>query len=261
METELQRFVGLSSVLRSSVASLKSLVDEVNHQDSLAASVSEAKEEAVISERRYSLNAGFTRFRTSVINNKKVSFDFCGVGPSTCVSLSFHLTTGGPVSCEMKKKPILFKSKNGALAKSALVTSFLAHQVSCLCSRMSGCLLDDSTFIGERLRELEWTLSRLEHTASELLLLERRYSVIWKSSDANASTFLEVELSRSFGVPLLVAKFEFSQAYPFSPINVELDSFDDSLPIEELSKYLVSHAKTGRGFLCRSCDVLTALIK
>jgi hypothetical protein len=258
LEAELESLCGLNERSKVSLETAAGLVAEFSKQKGLSAALTDSKTEAAASERKYALVCGLSRFRPTRLSGTYLSFDFVGACPASCLAISFRLTESGQIACKAVEKPELFAKHKGKSLKAA--SSFFMKHIPSICSKASKSILEEGCRIGGFLRDLEWALCRLEHTASELVMLQRRYNDVKLSNEdsCGSSSLLQVEFVDRSGYALLSAKFEISRSYPFAPINVELAAYDGCVNVEGLQKYLINHAKPGFGYLSRTCDVIAA---
>lgn len=138
--------------------------------------------------------------------------------------------------------------------------TFLEQQAASLCAMTCNEQLDSPLEIGPFLRRLEWLLGRMEYTASELAMIQHRYKATL-SCGSSSPPRLEVEFPSSAGTAKLLATFELSDAYPFSPLSVCLDTFEAQVDAQAIQKLLIKNAKPGFGYLSRTCDVIAAYLR
>lgn len=201
------------------------------------------------------------KLRPGLLHENELRFTFVGPCPAACIELAFNVDRGGEVTCRATNQPkLLSKEGRGKIPKS--ISSFFESRVSLLCSLASSERIDSALHIGSSLRRIEWEMCRIEQTGSELAMIQRRYrgQLIFGSTSDSNPIFLEVEFTGT-GKAELVATFELSPAYPFSPVNVELDVLEGEVDMEGIRKVLITNAKPGYGYLSRTCDMIAAILR
>lgn len=228
-------------------------------QDELHGKLLGEKGLAHCSEQDYASVAGMGKFMPAFMSEKELSYQFVGPCSSSCVSVSFKIPSLGKVDCDAVVKPGLFAKFSGRPIKAA--GSFVKCPVEQLCSEVSQTKLLSTREIHSFLRLVEWKICRLLHTASELAMLNRRYAAKVQST-GEGNTVLEVDFcSKAGAAKKLMATFEMTQAYPFAPLNVDLDVFEGEVDMGELQNVLIKNAKPGFGYLSRTCDVIAAFLR
>lgn len=201
------------------------------------------------------LNVWMARTMTST----EMTFSYIGPCPKACVTVSFALSGTSSAPCMASVDPLAFpkhKSRNGGKLKS--VMPLLVSRTSLLCEKMSHEKVDP-TQIGAFLRRNGWDLCRIELTASELALLQRRYRATLSSnlSGEGHTYVLEVDFQSRTTSRKIRGSFIISEAYPFDALNTQLDLLEGETLLDELQQLLVKNAKPGFGYLSRTCDVIS----
>jgi hypothetical protein len=213
------------------------------------------------SERKWATLQGLGKWKPATLNESQLSFKFVGPCPSASVVVEFQLYGSAPVQCKARIDPTVFprdKSQKSVHIKS--VASFLEVRTCATCALVSLERLENPVFIGAYLHRLAWMLGRLETTALELTMLQRRYKAVL--TNTGKSNFqLEVDFASRSGLAQLRATFELAEAYPFSPVGVCLDVFEGQVDVEGMRKLLIKNAKPGFGYLSRTCDVISAFVR
>ena len=229
--------------------------DSVSHNETLSGSVISSKSSAVHREQDFAILNGLGRMKPTKMSEEQLAFQFIGPSPSACIVVSFD-TSGPTITCKASVEPGLFGQYEGHTLKG--VSSFLQTNVTSICSATSERTLDTGEMIPGFLRELEWSMCRLEQTAAELSLLLRRYQARLICQDGLNSLLVEFQ-GRKGGINLM-ARFLLTKAYPFSPVDVELDHFEGDIDMSGMQNLLIERAKPGFGYLSRTCDVIAAFV-
>jgi hypothetical protein len=200
---------------------------------------------------------GSVKFIPMVFDQNEFSFKYLGSSAKTALILSFNISSPSSVSIAAKVDPTLFQGTQDA-NRLLSVSSFLQTRMKYLCDFMCQQVLHSTCDIPSYLRRFEYLLGRLESTAAEFAKLNERYfGKLSLSNIANSSSFnLKIRFLSRTGLDLLGASFEISEAYPFSPLSVCLDTYDSKVNVETLQKSMIKNAKPGFGYLSRICDVV-----
>jgi hypothetical protein len=261
MEEELVRSEGYMASVRSEHEVVGGIINMLSTRSQLTSDLSGSRAVAQTSETRYSTIMGINKWRPQELNEEGLSFQLVGPSPKTCVFISFQVAGTGPIVCKARIQPNLYpknKARSSMRFKTRSILSFLEQRAANLCTMACKERLDKPTQIGPFLRQLEWDLGRVEHTALELSMLERRYTAA--ISPNPSSVELKIEFASQTKDAKLLATFELSAAYPFSPLNVCLDT-EGQVDIEAMQKLLIKNAKPGFGYLSRTCDVIAAHLR
>lgn len=208
---------------------------------------------------------GFSRWRPMKMASDMMSFCFVSHVPCGCVQISFAILDSGRIECRAFTDAGVHPRFQGTRpsCRFHVVENYIALGTKRLCEEYSKKELINTGEIRTCLQRLEWRLGRLEQTASELVMLHRRYRAILTPCIASgSSTFqLVVDFSSNSSCEKLSATFELSQAYPYAPLNVCLDTFAGSTDVEGLQRILIKNAKPGFGYLSRTCAMIAAFMK
>lgn len=213
--------------------------------------------------RKYTSTKGLHKWKPFSMTDQELFFHFVGPSPEGCASLRFILSGSNGVKCTACVDRNIFGLYKGTSKRFRVVGDFIEARTLALCRETSSQGKLSPHEIGHVLSNFEWQLGRLEHTASELILLRRRYRAILTPSQISSSTNfqLEVDFSNRTGDVKTCAAFELSDSYPFAPLNVRLDTFQGDTDVEGLRRLLLKNAKPGFGYLSRTCDVITAFMR
>lgn len=263
LEAELQRSQGYLDAARKEKHVLVEIVDAVMSNRSLTKGVEDRQPAAEAAERGFATLKGVSKWKPTTLNGSELSFHYIGPCPKACIALSFKMASPASVKCIATVQPKLFQN-HGSLRVKQLATAFLflQNRVAALCDAVCQQHLHSRHEIGPLLRRLEWQLGRLERTTVELTMLKRRYHASLTPVQLAGSSIFQLDI-RFFGqsdVEKLRATFEISEAYPFCPLNVCLDTFEEQLDVEAMRKLLIKNAKPGFGYLLRTCDVIAAFL-
>jgi hypothetical protein len=237
------------------------MTNSLSTRSQLTSELSGSRAAAESSEAGYSTITGINKWRPMELDESELSFQLVGPSPKTCVFISFQVTDIGPIACKARIQPNLYpkhKARSSMRFETRSIASFLEQRAADVCAMACKERLDTPSQIGAFLRRLEWELGRAEHTAVELAMLERRYKA--DISPNPSSVELTVEFASKTRAAKLLATFELSAAYPFSPLNVCLDA-EGQVDVEAMRKLLIKNAKPGFGYLSRNCDVIAAYLR
>jgi len=259
MEAKLERSRRYLEASLKEEQALSEATSAASENVSLTSKVQDVEPGAQSMEQGYVTLKGVSNWQPGTVNDQELSFHYIGSCPKACLVLSFPLIDPNHVALKASIKPELFlQHGTKSFKRPPTVASFLQHQVSNLCNRTNQHLLDSPKQIGSLLRTLEWQLGRMEHTASELASLIRRYHAVLQLSDDSSVVQLEVEFAGRSGSKMLRAIFDITDAYPFAPLSVCLDTFEEKVDVESMRKMLIKNAKPGCGYLSRTCGVIEA---
>jgi hypothetical protein len=260
IEAQLERSKSYVLTSRAENSAITHLARAFSERSSLGGNLAQNRVAADAAQRQKTTLSGITKWQPATLNGSVLSFQYVGPVAKACVYVSFQVTGSGTLYCKAQVQSDLFLKGKGRTTKQFnSVSSFLEQQTAAVCAMACKESIDSPIQVGPVLRRLEWMLGRLEHTSSELAMLQRRYDAVL--SPGQSSFQLEVEFSSQTGKAKLLATFELSDAYPFSPLNVCLDTFEEELDVEGIRKLLIKNAKPGFGYLSRTCDVIAAYLR
>jgi hypothetical protein len=261
MESDLHRFQGYLDTTTSDANIYSEAVTSIQENRLLSKTVREGENVAAIFEQKCETLKGAVKFKPLILKETEFSFVYQGMSPKSCVVLSFHISLPTYLSCEVKTDPKLFENHGTLEAnKLATVSSFLQFRIADFCEKVQKLHLLSPADIPSHLRRLEWVLGRLETTAFEIASLKDRYrNNVSLTRVADTPTFqLKLGLRSQPGLVRLETTLDITETYPFSPLNVCLDAYDQNVNVEALQALMVKKAKPGFGYLSRICDILTA---
>lgn len=262
MEAKLERTRAYSESAAKEEQVLSGVTTAVSENITLTNSLKEEEPAAESMEQGFVTLKGITKWKPAVLNEQELSFHYIGPAPKACMTVSFQISPSKSVKCTASVQPKLFHQHRARGSKrSPTMPSFLQRQVAAFCHSIEQQQLDSPKQIGSFLRQLEWQLGRMEHTASELATLIRRYQAVLQLSDDSSTVQLEVEFAGGSGSKKLRAIFDITDAYPYAPLNVCLDTFEEKVDVESMRKLLLKNAKPGFGYLSRTFDVIAAYTK
>ena len=213
--------------------------------------------------RNFVSTKGLHKWQPVKLSETELSFQFVGPTPQSSIEVSFQRSSKGMV-CTARVDPHIFHSEEPRMfTRFRSVSGFLETRTASLTREIVGSAIASAIQIGECLQFIELQLGRLVQTAAELTMLYRRYNAILTPSQIpNSSNFqVEVDFNSQNSSAKLSATFELSEAYPFAPLNVRLDTMEGEVDVDGLRKVLIKNAKPGFGYLSRTCDVITAFLR
>lgn len=196
----------------------------------------------------------------------EVSCAFTGFSSKTCLVTSFTLTEPDRVTCSARIDPKLFRERkcnNRIVAKhTSLTSSFIDANMESILKTVNQSILSSPSDIGSLLQRLGWEIGRLEMTANELRTLQSRYVASLEAAPllSKAKFLFSVEFKHRKKSAELKASFELVDSYPFTPLNVSLDTVTGNVDVDALRRQLIKNSKPGFGYLSRACDVIAAFV-
>jgi hypothetical protein len=264
VEEKLERSKRYLEVAREEERLVEGLTVACMNNDYVVNSLVSEKRAASSSERKVATLKGLRKWKPSTITASELSFNLIGPCPKACILLSCFISSSGTVACKAHIQPNLFEHKRNPVYKQFKpVASFIETHVSAICASISQKQLDSPRQIGSLLRRVEWALGRLEDTTAELAMLKRRYkaNLLTKKSRDSLDFDVEVDFFYPGNSAMLRATFGLSDAYPFSPVSVNLEAFQEQVDVAAIQKILLKNAKPGFGYLSRTCDVVSAFVR
>ena len=264
MESQLSRSKDYLSAANEEHHSLMSATESVSVHASLSENLKTIQATAEFVFRKFASTKGLHKWIPVNLTENLLSFRFVGASPESSIKVVFRPSSVEPVSCEAVVDPQIFRAHSSILSnRFRTVSAYLKSCTAALCDKLSSLTATSPHQIGDLLRQFELQHGRLEQTASELAMLHRRYNAILAPSQIPGSSNFQVEVdfSSSHSSAKLSAAFELTEAYPFSPLDVRLDTFEGEVDVEGLRRLLIKNSKPGFGYLSRTCDVITAFLR
>lgn len=264
MEAELRASEEYLGATKKEEQALIDVAEAVKHKRLLINEANEQEPAAESAESKFVTFKGVSKWKPKTLIETELSFHYIGPCPNACVALSFQVAPSVPVKCNATARPKLFQTHGSRTAKElASVTSFIQIRIEAVCALVRQQQLSSLHEIRPFMHNLEWQLGRIENTASEFVRLKRRYrAVLTLRQPTDVSNFqLEIDFKCRSGSKKLRAAFDISDSYPFSPLNVCLETFDTLVDVEAMRKLLIKNAKPGFGYLSRTCDVIAAYLQ
>ena len=256
LEGDLARKEAYLSAASERLGSMQTLKRETTQYSTLADRLALAEGTARCSERDYSTICGLGKLRLLSLQQSEVSFYFAAPVPSACILIKFKASDSNSLVCEATLDENIASRCTGRPTKWA--ASFYNSRIQELCANSSLQSVANPCDMWDSLRQFEWTIGRIEDTAAELTMLQRRYKAAL--SCANDLVKLDVEFTSSRELAKVVATFEITEAYPFSPVHMGFDVYDGDVDLGTLREIVITNAKPGYGYLSRTCDVIAAFL-
>jgi len=221
------------------------------------------KKEAEYYQQSYQSLRGIGNFSLSHVQESQFIINFHGSYPISTKAFRFFSTGNGKIKCLSEENAPCKMSnnwRNSKLSKDAI--AFMKCRLNLVSNDMVQREIETANDLRCLVRKFEWTKGRLETTAQELTALQRRYKIsIEKDPEGYKSDFLIHVSFLSVEGGSLVATFELSPSYPFSPLQVSLLPNDLKVSLQSLQRLLMKNAKPGFGYLSRACDVVSAVVE
>lgn len=198
------------------------------------------------------------------IGESQIDVGFIGACPKTCIKVSFFFEKNGSVSCHANVDRVFYRQRRSKKLKLTSATSLLVESnIKTLIDAVNEIRLKSGSNIGEFLHRLEMLHGRLEMTANEVFVLQKRFGTLLEADPfGKASAFLlSVDFKSLRGPTALRATFELNSSYPFAPMKVSLDDPQEKIDVESLRRQLLKNAKPGFGYLSRTCDTISAFLR
>lgn len=207
--------------------------------------------------------SSFVPFKLKSLTSEYMSFVYIGACPGASASVSIRMANEQFLDCVAKVDPTVYpKNKSRNVEKYKNVMEFLKSRTQFVCEKLCASNMPSKTNVGDLLRKANWELARVDLTANEICKLQRRYDAtlsIRKLPSPQCPVF-ELEVLFSVNGGKLVASFEITETYPFSPLTVQFDVLEGGINGEEIEANIVKTTKPGFGYLVRTCDVIAASI-
>lgn len=199
------------------------------------------------------------------IEDSKLAVVVIGSSPRTCVELTFGVSKSNMITCEAKVRSSYIDQRTGMMLKhTASVSNFLRVNVAQIVEAAGQITLESIDEVRELVRHTECAIGRIEATASELSMIQKRYRAALQADPEGegADFLLSVAFSKeSEASTEILATFEFNGSYPFIPLKVNLDDSDGCIDADGLQRQLIRNTKPGFGYLSRTCDTISAFLK
>ena len=241
-----------------------SFKSEMNENLLLSEEIKDSRGSAEILQTKFMSLKGMHSWSPVVIDESEIVVAFIGASPKTCVKLSYSFTKSGAIACHANVDPTFFRQHRGKQLKLTPATSaFVDANVESFLESASNSKLACGGDIGKSLQHLEMMHGRLEMTANELFVLQKRYNTIMEADPVGKRSdfLLSVDFRSLRGSTTLRATFELTTSYPFAPLNVSLDVIDGKVEVDSLRRQLIKNAKPGFGYLSRTCDTISAFLR
>lgn len=217
--------------------------------------------------KKWTMLRALTLFQPQAITRGHLSLTYVGPCPGASIYVTFQTSQGKFRSCSAKIDPAVYpKNKLRNTEKYKTVMELLQTRTKEVCQKISSTNLAGAD-VGKTLRQASWELSRAAATADEISKLHRRYDARLLTKNAVGAKRAEFELEVQFenkgvrGANKVVARFEISETYPFSLLNMELDVLEGDVHIDGVHANIVKTAKPGFGYLLRICNVISASVQ
>jgi len=213
------------------------------------------------SQRDYNSLKGLQSWSPVEIGESKISLTSLGLTLQTCQEVTYEVS-GSMTTITTSGRSDRAQTSTGVHRKySGLLAGFLERSVNRI--NASGIGEWKATFgtanVGQHLQSLSCYFGRLDIVAAELQGIVDRYNakIVGDKSDS-LSLSMEFEGRNS----MLRVDFKIGPAYPWLPVDVELDVFEGSIDVDvdRIRRALRKNTKLGFGSLSRACDILSAFV-
>jgi hypothetical protein len=237
------------------------LINSIKENRALSTALGNEEESAMALSQKYDTLRGAMKFKPALLKDSNFKFQYHGSSSKTCMILSFLITSPTSVTCDAKVDAAKYENPfTTESSRLATMSTFLQVRMAGMCDKLCQTTLRSASEIALKLRRVEWEMGRLEGTAKEIAVLKERYrnNVQFTRIDDSLLFQLKLIFTSQSGLRRLSVSFQITEAYPFSPLDICLDTFDEKIDVEALQKLLVKNAKPGFGYLSRICDILGA---
>jgi hypothetical protein len=216
--------------------------------------------------RQWTMLKPISSWDAKTVARDRMTFAYVGPCPSASLSVSFHLTSSGKVSCLAKIDPTVYpKNKSRNSIKYKMMTEFLVVRTQHVCKKLCSASLQGMESVGDTLRQAGWELHRAELTADDLYGVHRRYdanlSVVHPTQGKPPAFELQIKFENASKSSKVATFFEVEESYPFSPMIAEIDVVKGDANVDALHQAVVKTAKPGFGYLARISDVIAASLQ
>lgn len=198
---------------------------------------------------RLTIVSQFSRLKPVHLREDEIAYEYIGPNPDACFELKCRPCEEKQWRCFLQPCKALFSKFVGRMLKS--VTPLYQTRLQFLAQQIANTYFQPNE-LREILRDIEMNLNRLHQTAFEIASLLQRYQAFLYGDDRGC-VLCEVHVGK--GEKKIVATFEVSEGYPFSPVTVDVEGDTD---LEEIQRILKRGAKPGFGFIARTCNMLQA---
>jgi hypothetical protein len=231
----------------------RDLVQETRH---LASEIDKFHSEANSSQKAYLSLRGMHMWSLGAMSETEVNVILSGTCAQTSFSSSYQFEASGEVTPKMLSQSII-SPPSQQFRYHASVASYLQMCMRHLSKNMGQRLLRDTAEVGRHIQKTAWFVGRLDLTARELHVLQRRYraKVIRKAGD-------NFSLQINFETKCASIKIEFplDPLYPAFPVEVQMDLVSGKIDFGAIQKCLVKQSRPGFGSLSRACDIVESFL-
>jgi hypothetical protein len=235
-------------ILNESERLEKSVVRRINAKHCLMSN----KENAEKHQKNYAPLRGLSRISLTILDPTEFSVVLsCTFGS---ILTTFKICEGSSIRCisEVKEYYLIQSGRREVLSVNA--ERFLKSRFPMIAHKVCEEKIKRTDEISRIVREVEWSLSRIESTAREISALENRYEInLCPSHHSKEDLQLIVFFRKN---PSFSASFEVDGSYPFGKLNVSIDPGSSQVSLDSVKRHLIKNAKPGFGYLSRTCDIL-----
>lgn len=196
-----------------------------------------------------------------LVDGSTISFFHSGFTPVSCLTSQLCID-GDRIRCNL----IMDDKAGPNVGRRARLSNSSITYVTSRCTFISNVLRSEKPVqleeAGRLIRELNRTLGRVEATAREITVLQKRFDVVVEKHPTGESSDFSVLVSFSGGATgnnSMTTRFNLNSSYPFGPLDVCFEGNCSGLDLSYFQRQLLKNAKPGFGYLSRACDVISLL--
>jgi len=263
LENEIKQQMKDLELVEKSFSASESILNTTQEFITLQQSVVDSKRGAEGSQRSYQSLKGITKIYPSSIQGSHISLEFCGSNPFLSKAVRLVYTEKGTIQClleDTSPHDVNRRWEVNRLSKDALAYAKCRFKI--VCDVMEQKQLENADDMRCLIRQFDWTMGRLEATANELTVLQKRFDISLENDPEGAASDFLVHISfKGNNGGSLIATFELDPSYPFAPLQVSLTPEGMEVDLDSLQRSLLNNAKPGFGYLSRASDMLSAIIE
>eukprot|EP00547_Thalassionema_nitzschioides_P013199 CAMPEP_0194260296 /NCGR_PEP_ID=MMETSP0158-20130606/45440_1 /TAXON_ID=33649 /ORGANISM="Thalassionema nitzschioides, Strain L26-B" /LENGTH=1678 /DNA_ID=CAMNT_0039000383 /DNA_START=47 /DNA_END=5080 /DNA_ORIENTATION=- len=249
LENEIKQQMKDLELVEKSFSASESILNTTQEFITLQQSVVDSKRGAEGSQRSYQSLKGITKIYPSSIQGSHISLEFCGSNPFLSKAVRLVYTEKGTIQClleDTSPHDVNRRWEVNRLSKDALAYAKCRFKI--VCDVMEQKQLENADDMRCLIRQFDWTMGRLEATANELTVLQKRFDISLENDPEGAASDFLVHISfKGNNGGSLIATFELDPSYPFAPLQVSLTPEGMEVDLDSLQRSLLNNAKPGFG--------------
>jgi hypothetical protein len=264
LEDEIARIVNELGEIEEEIENLGKYAESAEEEKSklnenldIAGRYDEMCSSARACQKDYLCLRGLHSWNISGLCDAGMEFTTLGSCPQTCSRIYIQGMNTEAIQLRLEREDSDARSHKAMYRYKGAIAAFLDVCVGRMELSTSDVLLHSPFQVAEHLQTNAWLLGRLDLTAKELHVLQRRYGA--KLVRKSHETFsLNVDFASS--TVKVAVKFEVDPLYPSLPVDVSLDVVEGHVDLDVLQKTLTKNSRPGFGSLSKACDILQSAL-